>query len=224
MGGSGQRRPWRKRVVLLVPSNQVWQAQVVFDHQHREGLNQTKRKNSVGKELVQFLRILRLGHADVEGLQMPIHRQRKQHHVKQSSFDEREVKVVQTGPHVAHLGRTDHAVTSQRSTDWRERFQGLSVENFGHFGRFLVNALHQQEEVFGHGAENIGHFCTVNGLHGLRSTGVDVRTERGVDVRWGQVAHEQRHVRVGERKHVVTGEDSGQTVHVEVFQQHGQGN
>ena len=41
------------------------------------------------------------------------------------------------------------------------------------FGCFLVNALHQQEQVFCQRGQFIGNIGPVNSMQGLRSTGED---------------------------------------------------
>ena len=100
---------------------------------------------------------------------MPVHREREQHHLKQTTFDEGQVKIVEAAAHVANVGCTDHAITGQGSADGRERLESGCVEFLPHLGRVLVDALHQEQQVLGKRRQNLGELGPVDGLQGLGS-------------------------------------------------------
>ena len=123
---------------------------------------QAKREHWVVQERVKFFGITGLGHSNVVRLQITVHRQGKQHDVKQSTFEHCQIKVIQAVAHVADVGGADNAIACERSTDWRERFQGRSIEHFSNRGRVFVGAFHQQKEVFSQRRNVIGKFSPLD--------------------------------------------------------------
>ena len=71
----------------------------------------------------------------------------------------------------------------------------------------------------GERAQHLRHVRAMDGLHGLAAACIDVGAQRGINTGGSQMAHEQRHVRVRKRQHVVAGEDTSQTVNIQFLDQ-----
>ena len=121
----------------------------MFHHQHGVGFDEAQWQHRICEQLVEFFCIIRFGHPDVVRLQVAVHREREQHDIKQTAFNEGQVEIFKAAAHVADMGRTHHTFTGQGSTDGRERFERGGVEFLAHLGRVLVDAFHQQQQVLG---------------------------------------------------------------------------
>ena len=150
---------------------------------------------------------------------MTVHGEREQHDIEEATFDQRKVEVVQAVTHVANVRCTDDPVTRQRSADGREGPKGSHVQFVTHFGRVLVDALHQQQQVFGERRNDFREFCSVNGLEGLGTGSDDGVSQGGINGSRRQMTDEQGDVRVGEWQHAVGSEDGGKTLDVQRFKQ-----